>query len=87
MPLIGWSLQNSSVMVDRLSVVQCSNCSVVNATESGTGVLIADKDAFDAGVTSEKFAARDAGADGNNLSVVSRRQRSRLHHQQKPVMV
>ncbi len=53
----------------RLAVVRAATA-VVNATESGTGVLIADKDAFDAGVTSEKFAARDAGADGNNLSVV-----------------
>ena len=53
----------------RLSVVRAATA-VVNATESGTGVLIADKDAFDAGVTSEKFAARDAGGDGNNLSVV-----------------
>jgi hypothetical protein len=53
----------------RLSVVRAATA-VVNATESGTGVLISDKDAFDAGVTSEKFAARDAGADGNNLSVV-----------------
>jgi len=53
----------------RLSVVRAATA-VVNATESGTGVLIADKDSFDAGVTSEKFAARDAGADGNNLSVV-----------------
>ena len=53
----------------RLSVVRAATA-VVNATESGTGVLISDKDAFDAGVTSEKFAARDAGADGNNISVV-----------------
>ena len=53
----------------RLSVVRAATA-VLNATESGTGVLISDKDAFDAGVTSEKFAARDAGADGNNLSVV-----------------
>ncbi len=53
----------------RLSVVRAATA-VVNATESGTGVLIADKDAFDSGVTSEKFAARDAGADGNNISVV-----------------
>jgi len=43
---------------------------VLNSTASGTGVLIGDKDAFDAGVTSEKFAARYAGADGNNLRVV-----------------
>lgn len=53
----------------RLSVVRAATA-VVNATESGAGVLISDKDAFDAGVTSEKFAARDAGADGNNISVV-----------------
>ena len=43
---------------------------VENATKSGTGVLIADKNAFDSGVTSEKFAARDAGTEGNNLRVV-----------------
>lgn len=43
---------------------------VLNATKSGSGVLIGDKDAFDAGVTSEKFAARYAGTEGNNLRVV-----------------
>jgi len=53
----------------RLAVVRAAT-SVLNATESGSGVLIGSKDAFDAGVTSEKFAARDAGADGNNLRVV-----------------
>ena len=53
----------------QLAVVRATT-SVLNATESGSGVLIGDKDAFDAGVTSEKFAARYAGADGNNLSVV-----------------
>ena len=53
----------------QLAVVRAAT-SVLNATESGSGVLIGDKDAFDAGVTSEKFAARDAGADGNNLRVV-----------------
>ena len=53
----------------QLAVVRAAS-SVLNATESGTGVLIGDKDAFDAGVTSEKFAARYAGADGNNLRVV-----------------
>jgi len=53
----------------QLGVVRAAT-GVENATASGTGVLIADKDAFDAGVTSEKFAARYAGADGNNLSVV-----------------
>ena len=53
----------------QLAVVRAAT-SVLNATESGSGVLIGDKDAFDAGVTSEKFAARDAGAEGNNLRVV-----------------
>ena len=53
----------------QLAVVRAATA-VLNATESGSGVLIGDKDAFDAGVTSEKFAARYAGTDGNNLSVV-----------------
>ena len=53
----------------QLAVVRAAT-GVENATLSGTGVLISDKDAFDAGVTSEKFAARYAGADGNNLRVV-----------------
>jgi len=53
----------------QLAVVRAAT-GVLNATESGSGVLIGDKDAFDAGVTSEKFAARNAGAEGNNLSVV-----------------
>jgi hypothetical protein len=53
----------------QLAVVRAASA-IVNATKSGTGVLIGDKDAFDAGVTSEKFAARYAGTEGNNLSVV-----------------
>jgi len=53
----------------QLAVVRAAT-GVENATLSGTGVLISDKDAFDSGVTSEKFAARYAGADGNNLRVV-----------------
>ena len=53
----------------RLAVVRAATA-VLNATASGSGVLIGSKDAFDAGVTSEKFAARDAGGDGNNLRVV-----------------
>jgi len=53
----------------QLAVVRATT-GVLNATKSGSGVLVADKDAFDAGVTSEKFAARYAGADGNNLRVV-----------------
>jgi hypothetical protein len=52
-----------------LAVVRATT-GVENATKSGTGVLIADQAAFDSGVTSEKFAARDAGTDGNNLRVV-----------------
>jgi hypothetical protein len=53
----------------QLAVVRAATA-VLNATESGSGVLIGDKDAFDAGVTSEKFAARYAGTEGNNLSIV-----------------
>ena len=52
-----------------LAVVRAAT-GVLNATASGTGVLVGTKEAFDAGVTSEKFVARDAGADGNNLRVV-----------------
>ena len=52
-----------------LAVVRAAT-GVLNATLSGTGVLVGTKEAFDAGVTTEKFAARDAGADGNNLRVV-----------------
>jgi len=53
----------------QLGVVRAAT-GVLNATASGSGVLIGDKDAFDAGVTSEKFASRYAGGDGNNLRVV-----------------
>ena len=53
----------------QLAVVRATT-GVLNATLSGSGVLVGTKEAFDAGVTSEKFAARDAGADGNNLRVV-----------------
>jgi len=53
----------------QLGVVRAAT-GVLNATESGSGVLIGDKDAFDSGVTSEKFAARYAGTEGNNLSVL-----------------
>ena len=52
----------------RLAVVRATT-GLLNAS-TGAGVLVASKDAFDAGVTSEKFVARDAGADGNNLRVV-----------------
>jgi hypothetical protein len=53
----------------QLAVVRAAT-GVLNATASSTGVLIGTQEAFEAGVTSEKFAARDAGADGNNLRVV-----------------
>ena len=53
----------------QLAVVRATT-GVENATASGTGVLIADEAAFDSGVTNEKFAARDAGTEGNNLRVV-----------------
>ena len=54
----------------QLAVVRAAT-DVKNAVSSGqTAVLIADKDAFDAGVYTGPFAARYAGADGNNLRVV-----------------
>jgi len=53
----------------QLGVVRAAT-GVLNATASGSGVLIGSKESFDSGVTSEKFAARDAGADGNDLRVV-----------------
>ena len=53
----------------RLAVVRAAS-GVKNATASGTGALVASKEDFDAGATTEKFAARYAGADGNNLRVV-----------------
>jgi len=53
----------------QLAVVRAAT-GVLNATASGAGVLVGDKDAFEAGVTSEKFLSRYAGADGNNLRVV-----------------
>ena len=53
----------------QLAVVRAATTGVLNATASGTGVLVGTKESFDAGVTSEKFLARDAGTDGNNLHV------------------
>jgi len=53
----------------QLAVVRAAT-GVLNATASGSGVLIGTQEAFEAGVTSEKFAARYAGADGNDLMVV-----------------
>ncbi len=54
----------------QLAVVRAET-GVLNATLDGSAVLIASKEAYEAGAgSSEKFAARDAGADGNNLRVV-----------------
>jgi len=52
-----------------LAVVRAAT-GVKNATASGTGVLVASKDAFDAGVSTEKLLARYAGTTGNNYKVV-----------------
>ena len=54
----------------QLAVVRAAT-DVKNATLDGSAVLIGDKASFDAGVgNGEKFAARDAGTEGNNLRVV-----------------
>jgi hypothetical protein len=65
---IGWLQQNFSSMAE-LAVVRAATA-VENATASGTGVLIKDKVDFDGGATSEVFAARYAGTDGNYYRVV-----------------
>jgi hypothetical protein len=52
-----------------LAVVRAAT-GVKNATASGTGVLVASKDAFDAGVSTEKLLARYAGTTGNDYKVV-----------------
>ena len=54
----------------QLAVVRATT-GVLNATLDGSAVLIGTKEAYEAGAgSSEKFAARDAGAAGNNLRVV-----------------
>ena len=54
----------------QLAVVRAST-GVLNATLDGTAVLVGSKSDYDAGAgSSEKFIARTAGADGNNLYVV-----------------
>ena len=54
----------------QLSVVRAAT-GVLNATLDGSAVLVGSKSDFDAGAgASEKFIARTAGADGNNLHVV-----------------
>ena len=48
-----------------------SQIRILNATLDGSAVLIGSKEDYEAGAgSSEKFAARNAGADGNNLRVV-----------------
>ena len=54
----------------QLAVVRAAT-GVLNATLDGTAVLVGSKSDYDAGAgSSEKFIARTAGADGNNLYVV-----------------
>ncbi len=54
----------------QLSVIRAAT-GVLNATLDGTAVLVGSKEDYDAGSgSSEKFVARTAGADGNNLHVV-----------------
>ena len=53
-----------------LAVVRAAT-GVLNATLDGSAVLVGSKEDYDAGAgSSEKFIARTAGADGNNLHVV-----------------
>ena len=54
----------------QLAVVRAET-GVLNATLDGTAVLVGSKEDYEAGAgASEKFIARTAGADGNNLHVV-----------------
>ena len=53
-----------------LAVVRAAT-GVLNATLDGSAVLVGSKEDYDAGAgSSEKFVARTAGSDGNNLYVV-----------------
>ena len=53
-----------------LAVVRAAT-GVLNATLDGSAVLVGSKEDYDAGAgSSEKFVARTAGTDGNNLHVV-----------------
>jgi len=56
----------------QLLIVRIAPSDSENATDNGTGVLIASKDQYEAQYTTYnwKFAARTAGAWGNNLKVV-----------------
>ena len=54
----------------QLAVVRAET-GVLNATLDGSAVLVGSKEDYEAGAgSSEKFIARTAGADGNNLHVV-----------------
>jgi hypothetical protein len=53
----------------QLGVVRAAT-GILNSTASGSGVLVGTKESFEAGVSTEKFIARYAGASGNNLQVV-----------------
>ena len=54
----------------QLAVVRAAT-GVLNATLDGSAVLVGSKEDYDSGAgASEKFIARTAGADGNNLYVV-----------------
>ena len=54
----------------QLAVVRATT-GVLNATLDGSAVLVGSKEDYDAGAgSSEKFVARTAGSDGNNLHVV-----------------
>jgi len=54
----------------QLAVIRAAT-GVLNATKDGSAVLIGSKEDYEAGAgSSEEFAARDAGAAGNNLRVV-----------------
>ena len=54
----------------QLAVVRAAT-GVLNATKDGSAVLVGSKEDYEAGAgSSEKFIARTAGADGNNLHVV-----------------
>ena len=53
----------------QLAVVRAAT-GVLNATKDGSAVLVGSKEDYDSGAgASEKFIARTAGADGNNLYV------------------
>jgi len=54
----------------RLAVVRVANSGAQNATATGSGVLVKNKEDFEASGTSEVLLARYAGAKGNNYRVI-----------------